>query len=249
MTTAISLRKRMAWTALALAPALLATLALHPGRATGLLLALAVGLAIESVALRLRALPLSRLRDDPGVAVVVAVTWLWLGSAADVPVLCILAAGVAGLMRAAFGGTGQSPFHPAAVALAAILVLAAPQPAGAASIWPALGVALGIALMLARRLLAWPTLLGWFAGVLAGALMAGVAMARFDLLALALVAGFVLDDGGSAGIRPGPRFAVALAAGVLASTLPGPAALAAAVVLANFLAPAIESAWPSLRSA
>ena len=239
-TPAPTVSRRVAWTLLALAPAVAVSLVLFPQRALGGGAALAAAVAIELAVLGWRGLPLTRLRADPGAVLWAVLAWLWLGPVAADPSRGLMAGLVAGAVGAAFGGTGQSPFHPAAVAIAAIAVIAPLTPAPEPEAWIGIALGSGAALMFARRLLRLPTLAGW---------AAGLALAWALTTAAVLVGGYVLADGGSAGLRAGPRFAAAFMTGVLAATLPGPAALACAVLLANAIVPTLEGAWPRPRPA
>ena len=248
-TPAPTVSRRVAWTLLALAPAVAVSLVLFPQRALGGGAALAAAVAIELAVLGWRGLPLTRLRADPGVVLWAVLAWLWLGPVAADPSRGLMAGLVAGAVGAAFGGTGQSPFHPAAVAIAAIAVIAPLTPAPEPEAWIGIALGSGAALMFARRLLRLPTLAGWAAGLALAWALTGSALPSSAWTAAVLVGGYVLADGGSAGLRAGPRFAAAFMTGVLAATLPGPAALACAVLLANAIVPTLEGAWPRPRPA
>lgn len=251
--TAASVARRVAWSVLALSPGLV-VLALT---ATGWLpvgLGVAATVVLAGFAPVLRGRPWRAWREDPGGLLAGLVAWCWVTCIdPSQHAAAVLAAVLAVALHQAFGGTGQSPFHPAAAAAAAVLLLAPATGSPLTGTPATLAFAAGGLAMLARGLTPPAAALGWFGGLGIGSLLASQhgATSGFQGLAPAhlLVAGFVLGDGGSFGMRTASRAVCGVTAGLLAATLPGPAALACAVLIANFFVPVVERALPPRATA
>lgn len=240
-----SVASRIGWSLLALSPAALALVLPAPLRWLTLGAAIAFAVATAAITRALRADAWRHWHRDPGALLSCVLAWVWIQSmapsASGGP---LAAAAIAAAVHSTFGGTGQSPFHPAAVGAAAVLLLAPGAHFALSEPITTIALAIGGLLMLGRKLVSPMSVLGWFAGLVAGSLLAGrLHLAPLDWLTPAhlLVGFFVLADG-SAGLRTPARLFCGLAGGVLASTLPGPAALPCAVLLANLLAPSVEQA-------
>ena len=156
------------------------------------------------------------------------------------------------LGRHAYGGHGQTLFHPVALGLAVVLWLL-PLPAPAPALPQALAWAAGGLLLLALRVRAWPVPLA----VLAAALLPGLWAAMvsgsdwrgvLDPLAqptLLLLAFFLASDPASACGSPRGRWLFGAGVGLLAMLLPvgagTPAAAVSALLLMNAAAPLLDA--------
>ena len=241
-----SVAGRHGWFALALTPAC-ALLAWQSPSAFGghLLVAAVAAILVSAGVLALLGQPMHHLRRDPGALALALLCLLWLPASIGAAGIA-LAVALAVAIHTAFGGTGQSPFHPAAAGVAVVSFALAPAES-APDTGLALALGAGVLLMLGRRLLHWPSLLGLAAGAALGALV-GFASGQDEgappSSAWLLVGGFVLADGGSTGLRTASRLGASFAVGLLAMILPGPAALPCAVLLANVLLPWLEAVLP-----
>lgn len=244
-----SVAGRMAWSMLAIAPGTLVLALTEAGwRSLGAAAFLSVLLAMLAPVV-LQGRSWGTWRADPGALQAGLLAWSWVSCVDPTsPLAAVSAALVAVALQQAFGGSGQAPFHPAAAAVATVLLLAPAAGPAAEAIPAAIAFAAGGLAMLARGLSPPSAVLGWFAGLGIGCLLAGRAGAAAETEALApvylLVGGFVFADGGSSGMRSAPRAVCGITAGLLASTLPGPAALPCAVLLANLFVPVVERALP-----
>lgn len=245
---------------LALLPGLGASLWMAPATGDALLrlgLALGLALAIEGLAQRCRGL--APLRIDEALAALAIALLVLVLLPATAPLWSLgLALAVALLLgRHAYGGHGQSLFHPAALGLATVLGLLPPP---AASAEPPQAVALAWAagglLLLALRLRDGRVPLA----VLAAALLPGLGAALlsadggrdlfdvFDPLTqptLLLLAFFLASDPASGCLTPRGRWLFGAGVGLLAMLLPAgagsPAAAVSALLLMNAAAPLLDA--------
>lgn len=243
-----SVAGRMAWSMLAIAPGALVLAQTETGWRS-LVAAAFLSMLLAVLAPALRGCDWRAWRADPGALQAALLAWSWVSCVdPSSQFAAVSAAVVAAALHQAFGGSGQAPFHPAAAAVATVLLLAPAAGTAVATTPAAIAFAAGGFAMLARGLSPPSAVLGWFAGLAIGWLLAGKAGAAAVTDGLApvylLVGGFVFADGGSSGMRRLPRAVCGIASGLLASTLPGPAALPCAVLLANLFVPVIETALP-----
>lgn len=245
---------------LALLPGTAATVLLAAGAPWPLRLGLALGLAVL-VEAALQALR-SRHPGAPGrheeiLAALAIALLVALLLPIDTP-LWGLAAGVCAALllgRHAHGGTGQSPFQPAALGVAVALALAPPT-ATPAAVEPLLAVAWAAGGLVLLRLGIVPAAVP--VAVLAGALLPGLAawpgsggdaMALLQPLAdptLMLLAFFLAGDPASGCHGRAGRWLFGAGVGLLAMQLPAgagtPAAAVAALLLMNAAAPLLDHA-------
>ena len=241
-----SVARRVAWSVFGLSPGLVA-LALAAAGWAALGAAVAAPLVLAALAPALQGRDWRAWRRDPGALFAGLLAWGWVSCVdPSLQVASVFAALIAVAVHQAFGGTGQSPFHPAAAAVALVLLIAPATGAWTGGTATSLAFAAGGLVMLARRLSPISSVAGWFVGLGIGCLLAGGSATVLDGLAPAhlLVGGFVFADGGSSGVRGASRGVCGLIAGLLAATLPGNAALPCAILLANLCVPMVERAVP-----
>jgi electron transport complex protein RnfD len=123
-TTPRSLHQRGLWTLLAIAPgAVLQVWRLEPERAAMVLVAVAVALVVEALALRARGRPVFSGLGDAGAMLTGLLVGLLLPVGVTPWMVGIAAAVAVGIGRQAYGGTGQYLFHPAMLGVVLVTLL------------------------------------------------------------------------------------------------------------------------------
>lgn len=259
LSATLDVSERMAWMLAALLPVVGVT-AIERGAgwlgglALGILVAVMPGLLSNRPGQSLQgALPWHL---DAAVVAMLVSLLMPKGSGLLPSIAAIVLAVVVG--RMAFGGLGQSLFHPAMVGLAVAGSLwTPPNIPEAGSPWSAIACLLGAVALSWRRVNPWRAPIAFLCGALLAASVlrteASLSMRVTALLqdpSTLLCAFFVAGDSATGCLRDRARLAFGLGAGVLAVAFtrwqPGHG-LPLAILLMNFLAPWIEQATSASR--
>lgn len=171
LRSAPGVASRTIFTLVALAPVLVVeSLARGAVWTTAWLSALVVAMGLAGLAKRIRGENRAPFPADLALAVTASLIALLLPVDTGWTTTCLAVAVAVVVGRQAFGGPGQALFNPAMVGLALVgFFLARPGEAAAWSAWATSALWLGGFLLLLRRVVAWCTVLAFFAGAVSAA--------------------------------------------------------------------------------
>jgi Na+-translocating ferredoxin:NAD+ oxidoreductase RnfD subunit len=248
--SAPSLARRNARFLLALAPGAAWACLQWPGLGLRMAAAAVFALLLESVCLRLRALPAAPYLLEGGALRAALLLALWLPTLGMLPLLAALAVGL--VLRQLQGGLGGGPFQPAmlAAAFAQLLFAATPMPADAGAPWLGLAWLGGGLALIAAGQLRWQGPLAFLTTAALCSFPLAAPLAVPSSAPWLLAACFLLPEAGGEGEGAAARALVGAVAGALAAlAAPGAGlwALPFALLAGNALAPATSRALAPRR--